>query len=157
MLSTLSASVVGLLALLGNSDVHLLVLDGHDHVPVLVVAEDLGARLLEAFERLGSGVTVGVVRANLDNRYLGLEAVEEERRRGGVRAMMRYLENDKGSEVQNGPFTSQSSLHGVISKRSLRYSSFLCPEIKSSRSLGTEPAQDASRASRSRLSSSTSS
>jgi hypothetical protein len=91
VLSALSASVVGLLTLLGNGDVHLLVLDGYDHVPILVVAEDLGARLLEPFERLGSGVTLGVVCANLDNRYLGLEAVEEERRRGGVGAMMRYF------------------------------------------------------------------
>jgi hypothetical protein len=105
VLSTLSASVVGLLALLGDGDAHLLILDGHDHVPVLVVAEDFGARLLETFERLGSGVTVGVVYANLDDRYLGLEAVEEERCRGGVGAMMRYLENRLGTE-----WTSQQSL-----------------------------------------------
>lgn len=46
----------------------------HDHVPMLVVAEDLSVRLLEAFERLGRGVAIGVVRADLDDRYLGLEA-----------------------------------------------------------------------------------
>lgn len=114
------ASVAGLLAPLGNRDVYLLVLDGHDHVPVLVVAEDFGARLLEAFERLGSGVTVGVVRANLDDRYLRLEAVEEERRRGGVGAMMRYLENDKGSEVQNAPLICKPSMSDTTLSRSIR-------------------------------------
>ena len=97
--------MVGLLALLGNRSIHLLVLAGHDHVPILVVAENFGACLPEAFERLGSGVTVGVVYANLDDRYLGLEAVEEERCRGGVGAMMRYLENRLGTE-----WTSQQSL-----------------------------------------------
>jgi hypothetical protein len=76
-----------------------------DHVPVLVVAEDLSASLLEAFECLGRGVAVGVVRANLDDRYLGLEAVKEERRGGGVEAVVSDLQNDKGSGAQNSPLT----------------------------------------------------
>ena len=76
-----------------DRDVRFLAVDGHDHVPVLVVAEDLGARLLEAFERLGCGVTVGVVRTDLDDRYLRCEAVEEERRRGGAGAVVGDLQD----------------------------------------------------------------
>ena len=82
-----------LLGPLRDRHVRFLVVDRHDHIPMLIVAEDLGARLLEAFERLGRGVTVGVVRADLDDRYLGLEAVEEERRRGGVGAAMGDLQD----------------------------------------------------------------
>ncbi|MCA1716252.1 MAG: hypothetical protein LC781_05090 [Actinobacteria bacterium] len=84
---------IRLLGPLRDRDVRFLAVDGHDHVPVLVVAEDLGARLLEAFERLGCGVPIGVVRADLDDCYLGLEAVEEERRRGGVGAVMGDLQD----------------------------------------------------------------
>ena len=91
---------------LRNGHVRLAVFDGHDHVPVLVVAEDLGARFLEAFEGLGSRVAVRVVRAHLDHGYFRLEAVEELWRRGGVGTVMRDLENDKGSKLQNGPVTS---------------------------------------------------
>ncbi len=97
---------IRLLGPLRNGDIRLLAVDGHDHVPVLVVAEDLGARLLEAFERLGRGMAVGVIRADLDDRYLGLEAVEEERRRGGVGAVVGDLQDRKGSKAQNGPVTS---------------------------------------------------
>ncbi len=94
-----------MLASLGDRDVGLVVLDVHDHVPMLVVAEGLGARFLEAFERLGGGVAVGVVRADLDHGYLRFESAEEERRRGGFRAVVGDLEDGKGSEVQNAPVT----------------------------------------------------
>jgi hypothetical protein len=50
-------------------------------------------------------VAVGVVRADLDDRYLGLEAVKEERRGGGVEAVVSDLQNDKGSGAQNSPLT----------------------------------------------------
>jgi hypothetical protein len=84
---------IRLLGPLRDRDVRFLAIDGYDHVPVFVVAEDLGARLLETFERLGCGVAVGVVRADLDDRYLGREAVEEERRRGGAGAMVGDLQD----------------------------------------------------------------
>jgi hypothetical protein len=94
------------LATLRNGHVRLVVFDGHDHVSVLVVAKDLGARFLEAFEGLGGGVTVRVVRAHLDHSYLRLEAVEELWRRGGVGAVMRDLENDEGSGLHKTPLTA---------------------------------------------------
>ena len=75
--------------------VDLIVFDSHDHVPVLVVSEHPGAGLLEAFERLGGGMAVGVARANLDNGYLEPEAAEEEGRGGGVGAVMGDLEDQK--------------------------------------------------------------
>ena len=84
---------IRLLDPLRDRDVRFLVVDGHDHVPMLVVAEDLGARFLEAFEHLGCGMAVGVVRTDLDDRYLGFEAVEEERRRGGVGAVVGNLQD----------------------------------------------------------------
>lgn len=55
---------------------------------MLVVAEDPGTRLLEAFERLGGGVAVGIIRADLDDGYLGLKAAQEQRGRGGLGAMV---------------------------------------------------------------------
>jgi hypothetical protein len=108
------------LAPLRDRNVDLLILDDDDHIPILIIAEDLGARLLEAFERLGGRVTVGVVRPDLDDRYLGLEVAEEEGSRRRIGAVVGNLQKDKGSEAQNGPFTSQSSPRGVISRRSLR-------------------------------------
>ena len=54
--------------------IRCLAVGRHDHVLMLVEAEDLGVRLLEAFERLGRGVAIGVVRTDLDDRYLRLEA-----------------------------------------------------------------------------------
>ena len=95
-----------LLVPFGNGDIGLIVFDGYDHVPLLIVAEYPGAGLLEALERLGSGVAVPVVFSDLDNGYLGRKVAEEERGGGGVRAVVGDLENDKGSTVQKGPFTS---------------------------------------------------
>ncbi len=91
---------------LRDGHVHLLVLDGHDHVPVRVVAEYPGAGPLETAENLGRGMPVGIVRADLDDCYLRWEAAQEERSRGGVRAVVGDLEDDKGSKVQNGPVIS---------------------------------------------------
>jgi hypothetical protein len=56
----------------------LLVLYGGDHIPVLVVAEDLRACPLQSVERLWRGMPVGVVRAALDDGYPGRKAAEEE-------------------------------------------------------------------------------
>ena len=86
-------------------DVDLVVLDGYDHVAVLIVAEHLSASFPEAFECLGSRVAVGVVRADLDNGYLGSESVQKERGCRGVGAVVVDLENGKGLGVQNGPMT----------------------------------------------------
>ena len=65
---------IGLLGPFRDRYIRCLAVGRHDHVPMLVVAEDLGVRLLEAFERLGRVVAIGVVRADLADRYLGLEA-----------------------------------------------------------------------------------
>ena len=73
---------------LRDSYVNLFFLYGHDNVPVLVVAEYTGATALEAVEGLGGGVAVGVVRAALDDGYPGRKAAEEERSRGGARAVV---------------------------------------------------------------------
>ena len=88
-----------LLAPFGNSYIGLIVFDGYDHVPLLVVAEYPGAGLLEALERLGSGVTVPVVFSDLDNGYLGRKVAEEERGGGGVRAVVGDLENAQRADV----------------------------------------------------------
>jgi hypothetical protein len=58
-----------------------LVFYGGDHIPVLVVAEDLRAHPLQPVEGLGGGMTVGVVRAALDDSHFGRKAAEEERGR----------------------------------------------------------------------------
>ena len=73
---------------LRDSYVDLLFLYGHDNVPVLVVAEYPGATPLEPVEGLRGGVAVGVVRAALDDGYPGRKAAEEERGRGGARAVV---------------------------------------------------------------------
>jgi hypothetical protein len=96
---------VRLLSSLRNRDVDVFVLDRHDHIAVLIVAEGPGASFLEAFERLGDRVTVGVVRTDLNNGYLGLEAAQEQWGRGGLGAIMGDLQDGKGSDVQNMPLT----------------------------------------------------
>ena len=73
---------------LRDSYVDIFFLYGHDNVPVLVVAEYPGATPLEPVEVSGVGVAVGVVRAALDDGYPGRKAAEEERGRGGARAVV---------------------------------------------------------------------
>jgi hypothetical protein len=67
---------------LRDGHVHPLILDSHDHVPVLVVAEYLGSGALQAIEGLGGGMRVGIVRTDLDDgdlwgKWLRKRGVEE--------------------------------------------------------------------------------
>src|SRR5919202_5428491 len=89
-----------LLVPFGNGDIGLIVFDGYDHVPLLVVAEYPSAGLLEELKRLGSGVAVPVVFSDLDNGYLRRKVAEEERGGGGVRAVVGDLENAQRTGVR---------------------------------------------------------
>ena len=84
----------------------LLVFYGDDHIPVLVVAEDLRAYPLQPFEGLWRGMPVGVVSTALDDGHPGRKAAEKERGRRRIGAVVGYLQDDKGSKLQNGPVTS---------------------------------------------------
>jgi hypothetical protein len=82
-----------------DGHLQLLVFYGGDHIPVLVVAEDLRADPLEPIEGLGRGMPVGVVHTTLDDGHPGRKAAEKERGRRGVGAVVCYLQDGKGSEV----------------------------------------------------------
>ena len=59
----------------GNSPGRFLLVYGHDDVSILVGAEYLRSGSVEPVERLGGGMAVGVVGADLDHGYLRREAV----------------------------------------------------------------------------------
>jgi hypothetical protein len=64
-----------------RSHLQLLVLYGGDHIPVLVVAEDLRAYPLQPVEGLWRGMPVGVVRTALDDGHFRRKATEKQRGR----------------------------------------------------------------------------
>jgi hypothetical protein len=108
--------VAGLLAPLCDGYVCLVIFDGHDHVPVLVVAEHPGAHGLQPAERLRGGVAVGVVLADLNDGYLGGEPVEEEGRGGSVGAVVSDLEDRPPAGVGAVADVLLSLLLGVASE-----------------------------------------
>jgi hypothetical protein len=61
-----------------NRHLQFLVSYGGDHIPVLVVAEDLRAGSLEPIEGLGRGMPVGVVPTALDDGHPWRKAAEKE-------------------------------------------------------------------------------
>ena len=64
-----------------DGHLYLLVFYSGDHIPVLVVAEDLRADPLEPVEGLGRGMPVWVVYTALDDGHPGWKAAEKERGR----------------------------------------------------------------------------
>ena len=98
----------------------LLVFYGGDHISVLVVSEDLRVYPLQPFEGLWRGMPVGVVSIALDDGHPRRKAAGKERGRRRIGAVVGYLQDGKGLEVQNGPVTSKPSSRGVISKRKVR-------------------------------------
>ena len=60
-----------------DGHVELLVFDGDDHIPMLVIAEYAGADPAKPVEGLGGRVPVRVVSPNLYNGDLRREPVEE--------------------------------------------------------------------------------
>ncbi len=101
--------------------VELFVFDGDDHIAMLVVAEHASTSPAKPVEGLGSRVPVRVVRADLYNGYLRREAVEEQRRRGGIRPVVRHFQEREGTEVQTTPRAAYPSAAspGVTSSRSI--------------------------------------
>jgi hypothetical protein len=77
----------------GDGHLKFLVFYRDDHIPVLVVAEDPGARPLQPVEGLGGGMAVGVVHPALYYGHFGRKAAEEERGRGRVGAVVGDLQN----------------------------------------------------------------
>ena len=81
-----------LLKSLCHGHVELIVFDGHDYIPVLVVSEYLRPCPMQTVEGFWGRVPVPVVRTDLDHGHLRWEAVQEDRggRRG--RPVVRDLE-----------------------------------------------------------------
>src|ERR671916_3151403 len=78
----------------------LLVLYGGDHIPVLVVAEDLRAYPLQPVEGLWRGMPVGVVRTALDDGHFGRKAAEKQWGRRGVGAVVGHLQNRQWTSIR---------------------------------------------------------
>ena len=65
----------------GDGHLEFLVFYRGDHIPILIVAEDLGTRPPQPVEGLWGGMPVGVVHTALYDGYFRREAAEEERGR----------------------------------------------------------------------------